>query len=347
MESVHYTEFLILDWNLLLKVAMTHNDNNVVRVNNDSEQIDLIDIFMQLWRGRWVIAVFVVLAVVIAGLYVTFAKEKWTSTAVITMPDAGQIAGYTNAMTLIYGDSKVDNLEIQQRVITRFSGAFSALAETLKNQAEPENLTIDTAVKGQPLPLKVTYQGDSAKNAQQVLAKYIQQIDEEIADELDLDLATNIKSRLTELQDSLATQEKVAQEQKNLRIQQITQALTFAKDSGVKQPQVQQTQDVTQDTLFLLGSEALESMIKNEASRPLVFSPDYYRTRQSLLDMQRIKPDPANMHAYRYVMKPTEPLRRDSPKRALALVLAVLLGGIAGAGVVLTRNAIRNYQPRG
>ncbi len=347
MESVHYTEFLILDWNLLLKVAMTHNDNNIVRVNNDSEQIDLIDIFMQLWRSKWLIAAFIAVAVILAGLYVTFAKEKWTSTAVITMPDAGQIAGYTNAMTLIYGDTKVENLEIQERVITRFSGAFSALSETLKNQVEPEYLTIDTAVKGQPLPLKVTYQGDSAKNAQQVLAKYIQQVDEQIADELEQDLATNIKSRLTELQDSLTTQEKVAQEQKNLRIQQIAQALTFAKDSDVKQPQVQQAQDVTQDTLFLLGSSALESMIKNEASRPLVFSPDYYRTRQNLLDIQRIKPDSENMHAYRYVMKPTEPLRRDSPKRALALVLAVLLGGIAGAGVVLTRNAIRNYQPRG
>lgn len=346
MESVHYTEFLILDWNLLLKVAMTHNDNNLVRGSNGSEQIDLIDLLMQLWRGKWVIAICVVIGVAIAGLYVTFAKEKWTSTAVITLPDAGQIAGYTNAMSLIYGDSKVNNLEIQQRVITRFAGAFSALSETLMNQSNPEELTMDTAVKGQPLPLKVTYQGNSAKQAQQQLAKYIQQVDEQIADELDQDLATNIKSRMKELQDSLATQEKVAQEQKDLRIQQITQALTFAKDSGVKQPQVQQTQDVTQDTLFLLGSDALESMIKNEASRPLVFSADYYRTRQSLFDMQRIKPDPANMHAYRYVMKPTEPLYRDSPKRSLALVLAAILGAIAGAGVVLTRNAIRNYQPK-
>jgi len=346
MESVHYTEFLILDWNLLLKVAMTHNDNNLVRGNTGSEQIDLIDLLMQLWRGKWVIAICVFIGVAIAGLYVSFAKEKWTSTAVITLPDAGQIAGYTNAMSLIYGDSKVDNLEIQQRVITRFAGAFSALSETLMNQGNPEELTMDTAVKGQPLPLKVTYQGSSAKQAQQQLAKYIQQIDEQIADELDQDLATNIKSRMKELQDSLATQEKVAQEQKDLRIQQITQALTFAKDSGVKQPQVQQTQDVTQDTLFLLGSEALESMIKNEASRPLVFSPDYYRTRQSLFDMQRIKPDPANMHAYRYVMKPTEPLYRDSPKRSLALVLAAILGAIAGAGVVLARNAIRNYHPK-
>lgn len=325
---------------------MTYNDNNLVRGNNDSEQIDLIDLLMQLWRGKWVIAVFVVIAVALAGLYVTFAKEKWTSTAVITMPDVGQIAGYTNAMTLIYGDSKVDNLEIQQRVITRFSGAFSALSETLKNQEEPEELTIDSAVKGQPLPLKVSYQGDSAKNAQHVLAKYIQQVDEQVADELDQDLATNMKSRLIELQDSLTTQEKVALEQKNLRIQQITQALTFAKDSGVKQPQVQQTQDVTQDTLFLLGSEALESMIKNEAARPLVFSADYYRTRQNLLDIQRIKPDPANMHAYRYVMKPTEPLRRDSPRRSLALVLAALLGVMAGSGAVLARNAFRNYQSR-
>lgn len=346
MESVHYTEFLILDWNLLLKVAMTHNDNNFVRSNNNSEQIDLIDIFMQLWRGKWLIAIFIMIAVVVAGIYVSLVKEKWTSTAVITMPDAGQIAGYTNAMALIYGDGKVDNPDIQQRVITRFSGAFSALAETLKNQSAPEALTIDSAVKGQPLPLKVTYKGDSAKHAQQQLAKYIQQVDEQIADELDQDLAINIKSRLTELQDSLATQEKVAQEQKNLRIKQITQALTFAKDAGVNQPQVQQTQDVTQDTLFLLGSDALESMIKNEASRPLVFSGDYYRTRQNLLDIQRIKPDPANMHAYRYVMKPTEPLFRDSPKRSLTVLIAALLGAMVGAGAVLARNAIRNYQPK-
>lgn len=98
--------------------------------------------------------------------------------------------------------------------------------------------------------------------------------------------------------------------------------------------------------MFLLGSEALNSMIKNEATRPLVFSPAYYQTKQNLLDIQSLKIDPKSIHAYRYVMKPTLPIRRDSPKKSLTLVLAALLGGMIGAGVVLGRNAIRNYKPQ-
>ncbi|HAZ75407.1 MAG TPA: LPS O-antigen chain length determinant protein WzzB, partial [Enterobacteriaceae bacterium] len=184
------------------------------------------------------------------------------------------------------------------------------------------------------------------ENAQKTLAQYIQQIDEQIADELNLDLSVNIKSRTTELGALLATQEKVAQEQKDLRLKQISVALKVAQEAQIKTPQVQQTQEVTQDTLFLLGGEALESMVKNESSRPLVFPDGYYQMRKTLLDIARLKPDPTNMHSYRYVMKPTLPVWRDSPKRGLTMVLAVLLGLVLGSGYVLTRNALRNYQPK-
>ncbi len=95
-----------------------------------------------------------------------------------------------------------------------------------------------------------------------------------------------------------------------------------------------------------MGSEALESMIKHEATRPLVFSSNYYQTRQNLLDIDNLDVDKLDIHAYRYVMKPTLPIRRDSPKKAITLILAVLLGGMVGAGIVLGRNALRNYNAK-
>lgn len=55
-------------------------------------------------------------------------------------------------------------------------------------------------------------------------------------------------------------------------------------------------------------------MIKHEATRPLVFSSNYYQTRQNLLDIDNLDVDKLDIHAYRYVMKPTLPIRRDSPK---------------------------------
>ncbi|MGF6563777.1 LPS O-antigen chain length determinant protein WzzB [Kosakonia cowanii] len=326
---------------------MTDEKNKLpYRQAYEAEQIDLINVFMQIWRGKVIVALFVVLCLVIAGIYLAFAKEKWTSVAVISAPDAGQIVNYTSAMSIVSNDNRFDITGIQERVIGRFNSAFSALSETLDNQDVPEKLTIDTAVQGQSLPLKVTYQGASAKYAQQKLAEYIEQIDQLIAKELVSDLDINIKARADNLLESLTTQERVAQEQKDLRIKQIMQALTVAKESKVEAPQIQQTENVSQDTMFLLGSAALDSMIKNESSRPLIFTDDYYKTRKNLLDLQTIEVKPDTIHSYRYVMKPSLPVHRDSPRMALVMILALLLGTMIGSGVVLMRNAVRSYQPK-
>lgn len=161
-----------------------------------------------------------------------------------------------------------------------------------------------------------------------------------------MDLNDNIKQQILTFSSSLETQETVAEEQRALRLKQIKEALKYAQEANIVKPQQQQPQDVTQDTLFLLGSEGLSAMIKNEATRPLVFSGNYYQTKNNLLDIERIKVDPKTIHAYRYVMKPDLPIRRDSPKRAIVLVLAVLLGGMIGSGIVLGRNALREYRNR-
>ena len=325
---------------------MSVSDNNVSGRSNDPEQIDLIDLLIQLWRGKLTIIVAIVIAIACAVGYLAVAKEKWTSTAIITQPDVGQIATYNNALNVLYGASAPKVTELQANVIGRFSTSFSALAETLDNQEKPEKLSIEQSVKGQPLPLAVAYVAGSPEEAQRQLAEYIQQTDEKVAQELELDLADNIKLQTSTLEDSLKTQEVVAQEQKDLRIKQIQEALRYAEQAGVIKPQIQQTQDVTQDSMFLLGSDALKSMIEHESTRPLILSDNYFQTKQKLLDIVGLKLEGAELHAYRYVMKPTLPIRRDSPKKAITLVLAVLLGGMIGAGVVLGRNALRGYNAK-
>ncbi len=325
---------------------MTHNNDNLVTRNNDPEQIDLLDLVLQLWRGKWVIGAFVAAFIVLAVIYITVAKEKWTSSAIIAQPDAAQIATYSNALNILYGGGAPSILDIQNRAIGRFNSSFSALAQALENQEFPEKLTIEPTVKGQSVPLTVSYQSDSAEAAQKQLAQYIQQVDEQTAKELTLDLRDNLKQQITTLNDSLLNQEKVAQEHKDLRIKQISEALKNAEAAKISTPQLQQTQDVTQETMFLLGTVALKSMVDNEASRPLVFPGSYYQTKKNLLDIENLNVNPDTLHVYRYVMKPDLPIKRDSPKKAITLILAVLLGGIIGSAVVLGRNALRNYKPR-
>lgn len=116
---------------------MRVENNNVSGQNHDPEQIDLL---VQLWRGKMTIIISVIVAIALAIGYLAVAKEKWTSTAIITQPDVGQIAGYNNAMNVIYGQAAPKVSDLQETLIGRFSSAFSALAETLDNQEEPENL---------------------------------------------------------------------------------------------------------------------------------------------------------------------------------------------------------------
>ncbi|MGK3401987.1 LPS O-antigen chain length determinant protein WzzB [Escherichia coli] len=329
-----------------VETALAATVHDRFELTNEASDL-MYHLLVLLWRGKMTIIISVIVAIALAIGYLAVAKEKWTSTAIITQPDVGQIAGYNNAMNVIYGQAAPKVPDLQEALIGRFSSAFSALAETLDNQKEPEKLTIEPSVKNQQLPLTVSYVGQTAEDAQMKLAQYIQQVDDKVNQELEKDLKDNLALGRKNLQDSLRTQEVVAQEQKDLRIRQIQEALQYANQAQVTKPQIQQTgEDITQDTLFLLGSEALESMIKHEATRPLVFSPNYYQTRQNLLDIENLKVDDLDIHAYRYVMKPTLPIRRDSPKKAITLILAVLLGGMVGAGIVLGRNALRNYNSK-
>ncbi len=174
---------------------MRVENNNVSGQNHDPEQIDLIDLLVQLWRGKMTIIISVIVAIALAIGYLAVAKEKWTSTAIVTQPDVGQIAGYNNAINVIYGSAAPKVSEIQSMLIGRFSTTFSALAETLDNQEEPEKLTIEPTVKNQSLPLAVSYVGKTPEGAQKQLAKYIQQVDDQVNEELEQDLKDNIALR--------------------------------------------------------------------------------------------------------------------------------------------------------
>ena len=326
---------------------MNQNSNDVIknRIDSNEESIDLIDLLMQLWKGKVTIIAFAIATVILAVIYLFVAKEKWTSEAIITLPDSGQIANYNNSMNVLYGASAPTIVDVQQRFFGRFNSALSALSEQLDNQEKPEKLTIEESVKGQPVPLKVSYVATSAAEAQKALTTYIQQINKRVVTELDDDLQTSINSKVDDLKVDLATKEKIAQERKDKRLEILNQALIVAQQSNIKNTLVQQAETLSEDTLFVLGSDALSATIKNEATRPLPLDESYFNARQTLLAISALKSKPDTTYAFRYVMKPSLPIRRDSPKKGLTLVLGALVGLILGSGVVLGRNALRNYKP--
>ncbi len=317
--------------------------------SRQNEEIDLIDVLMQLWRGKILIFTIMILTIILAVVYLSVAKQKWTSEAIVTYPDSGQIANYNNAMSMLYSQNPANApsvVDVQQRFFGRFNASISALSEQLDNQVDPEKLTIAPAVKDQPVPLKISYTAKTAGEAQKTLTTYIQQINKRVVTELDNDLQISINSKIEDLKEDLSTQEKVAQEKKDLRLKMLNQALLVAQQANIKDTLVQQAETLSEDTLFVLGSDALSATIKNEATRPLPLDASYYQARQTLLAISALKSKPDSTYALRYVMKPDLPIHRDSPKKVLILLLGAILGIIVGSVIVLGRNMVKSYTPR-
>ncbi len=76
---------------------MRVENNNVSGQNHDPEQIDLIELLVQLWRGKMTIIITVIVAIALAIGYLAVAKENglpqlsllnrmWGKSRVITMP---------------------------------------------------------------------------------------------------------------------------------------------------------------------------------------------------------------------------------------------------------------------
>ncbi|WP_368301613.1 LPS O-antigen chain length determinant protein WzzB [Kluyvera sichuanensis] len=318
---------------------------------HDPEQIDLIDLVMELWRGKVVIIACVVVVLILAVGYLFVAKEKWVSTAILAEPDIGQVTLYYNALKLSGTDNKnTDKTDTSAASVVDVTGlynaALSALSNMLDNQNESEKLTIGPVSKDNNFPVQVRYVSDNAKEAQKKLTQYLEQIDSNVAAELYTALKGSIDQQTVLLEASLKNQTSVAEEQRTERLNQIKEALKYAEAANITKPKVQQAQYVTQDTMFLLGSDGLKAMIQNESTRPLGYSDKYYLTKNNLLDLQHMNIEPKMLHTMRYVMKPDLPTRRNSPRRAIVLALAVLLGGMIGAGIVLGRKVIADYRCR-
>lgn len=418
------------------EISNRNDEQGVLRKTfyNEDDELDLLDVIVQLWKGKKTIIATVVAFLILALIYLFLAKEKWTSQAILTQPSSGQVANYNSALNVLYSQNPQDKISLaalQQQIFNRFNASISALSGSLQNlddprflNVEPVNknanagltvnvkmgndndvtdsntskkqptikadqsdqpvatqqkitsnnnerqsadgdnatppassaesqeeeqqlaLYVEQVTKGRDDPLRIKYTAESAREAQQLLTRFIDVINKEVVDDYMTDIMHNLAAKERELSESLANQQRIAQGKKDQRLAALKQALKVAEASDINNSQLSQAEYLSDDTLYLLGSKALAAMIANEATRPLVFDDNYYQTQAALLAIRALVVQPGNLQAYRYIVKPDLPVRRDSPKKGLTLVLAVLLGGIFGSAVVLGRNMIATYRAR-
>lgn len=308
--------------------------------NISDRDIDSFFSLKKLWQGRFLILSFLFFFAIAGIVYSNVVSEKWISRAVVTLPSSGQIANYDATLNVIYADNMSDKISIgdqQRQLFNRFSSSLNALSSSLANLEKPINLKVDLLTRGDSNILSVSIVESSAKKAQDELSKYLNQVNENVVQEISNDIKHDVGVKTKTLKDVLELNEQIAIDKREHRIKVIGQALKIAKQSGHDKSNLSQAEFLSDDTLYLLGSDALKSMIDNGSTRPLSFDESYYNAKRALLALTHFKIDLRDVKSFRYISNPDLPLKRVSPNKSLIIILFSLLGLVIGSLIVLLK----------
>lgn len=308
---------------------------------SNSDEIDLFELLLQLWNGRKTIIITVCFTVMLAVGYLNFAKEKWTSIAIITPPQLGQLADYSNAVAII---EPSNNKDISHAVFINFASRLSA--DSLVFFPE-KPLGIKPTNSGGQDSYTVSFSAETAEDARNSLEKILNRVNEQTSNFFYLNIKKALEIKIQTITTELDAQVKTAQEKKVRRLSVLSEALKIAEATNTKSIMLKEANELSDEILFMLGVPALKNIIANESFWPLYLSDSYYSNLETLRALGEIKirdDRSVTLEAFSFSQQPSLPVIKDAPKKTLILVLSVLLGGLIGAGIVLCREFIRHYS---
>lgn len=98
------------------------------------------------------------------------------------------------------------------------------------------------------------------------------------------------------------------------------------------------------DQLYLQGEEVLQALLEVTQNAPITYPESYYRLQYEIEALEPLLGEQAAFESFSYLMQPTLPSTRLSPKRAQIAVIGGLVGGVIACLIVLIVAAFRNRQ---
>lgn len=340
---------------------------------SSGDEIDLRELILLLWRQRLLILLVAGIFAAAGVAYALLAPQVWISQAEIRQPTLKEVE------SLELNINQLINAQVPETAFASFDkkvlyndfvNNFNSLNN--KRQFFIENGYLDaeaaqsgvTNELGKRLLLKNMVEGISAKvldtlgenvtlsfaagtatEAKERLAQYIAFIQMQESAAKGKELNTIWQNRIKTLQTQYESAKADTLKQLQDDILRTQYSLRITQAAGLEAP-VQNLQD--QGSLPIdLGARALAEKLKilKEIKNPEFMNPGIGDLRLQLSSLQAIKLEDLPFQSFAYLASPSEPLSRDKPKRPLVVVLATLLGGMLGVGIVLVRHMFRRPEP--
>lgn len=339
---------------------------------SSGDEIDPRELILVLWRQKTLILL-VAGVFAIAGIaYALTASQVWVSQAEIRQPTLKEVESFElNINQLIntqvpaaafaafdkkalYNDfvNNFNSFNNKRQFLTEEGYLDAEAAQSETTDERDKRLLLRKMSEGisarvldkQSENVTLSFAADTAAEAKQRLEQYIDFIQQQESSAKAKELDTLWQNRLKTLQTQFESAKADTLKRLQDDILRTEYSLRITQAAGIESP-VQNLQD--QGSLAIdLGARALAEKLKilKEIKNPEFMNPSIGDLRLQLDSLKAIKLEALPFQSFAYLASPSEPLSRDKPKRPLIVVLATLLGGMLGVGIVLIRHAFRRPE---
>ncbi|MDY4279991.1 MAG: Wzz/FepE/Etk N-terminal domain-containing protein [[Pasteurella] mairii] len=212
---------------------------------------------------------------------------------------------------------------------------------------------------------RISFFAETPREAQDTLQKFITFIDQS-AFQLELaDFVTNLDEVISDLNYEKTKFERDLNIQRKVQLDNLHNALHIAKEAGIKdymkpfgapidsglqalallESKVTVSDSKLSDGtyLFMLGERYLQAQIDVITQESIIYPPRYYQVIELSKELEPLltKTKEAKAQAFSYQASPDYPVVKDKPKKAIILILGMLLGVVLSSFFILVLNLFR------
>lgn len=217
------------------------------------------------------------------------------------------------------------------------------------------------------LGITLAFSAETAAESQQVLEQYIDYLNQQVINEEVADFKVTLQEKISDLQNEKKLIEFNLKAQHKVQLENLRKAYEIAKTAGVQNfssqsfaGEIVNQQGASSEALinlsdskladnsylFLLGERYLKSQIDVIEKNSIVYPPRYYAVLEHLKTSEKLVGSLGNIEvkSYAYLASPEYPITKDKPKKALILLIGMIVGFVVSSMVILVVGLFRKEK---
>ncbi len=351
------------------------NPNAPVNPSDYQDEIDLVELFQNLWAQKWLIVGFTFITTLLAAAFAFLTPPTYEARAGVLPPRLSDIAGYNLGRSEAnLAEFKVEDVyavfkrnllsDALKRELFR-EAYLPSLGNDAANSAQDklwqrfnEELSVKAPdIKNNPDFFTITVQHEDPQVAAGWANRYLEMAAEKTEADMQSNLLTEIGTKAQSIERQIEVLRTTAQVRRLDRLVRLREALLVAEAVGISAPQVIAGKTSSDDAMaefvdgnlmYMRGAKAvraeLAALEKREDDDP--FIPELRGLESQLEFLRKVDVNPDNVRVFTLDSAAEVPQTPIKPKKALILALGLVLGGMLGVFVALIRAMLAGRRTR-